>query len=236
MNKNKVSECPSRRRPLGKSPRTESGERGFTLIELIVAMAISLLILGVAIISYSTALGTRSRESSTTDAITSAQAALNIMSREIGNSGYGLSNNGIVLGNDSNYNPPDINGQRPCGDNQSVRLHMRTNISNDNSETNDVGEDVTFYHDTDSESVVRYDANNGSTSGIINRVSKVCFAYHNYAADGTSTQGAAAANTGRVTIELTVILADVQGQPTNRSVTVRSDVTLRNSPFMLSRY
>jgi prepilin-type N-terminal cleavage/methylation domain-containing protein len=196
-------------------------ERGFSLIELVVSMALTLIILGVAVITFSSALNSRSRESSKTDAITSTQAALNIISREIGNSGYGLITNGIVT-----------------GDSTSKRLHFRTNTGNGDGSTSSPGEDVTFYFDDASDSVIRYDAyNGGSTSGVINRISDVDFVYYNYdTVTGTSTPGSAAANTGRVKITLTVTLVNVTGQPTGQKVLVTSDVTLRNSPFMLGQY
>ena len=203
-------------------------DRGFSLVELLVSLVITLIILGVAVATFSGALGSRDRESSKTDALTSAQAALNIMSREIGNSGYGLTSNGLVLAD--------------CTD---KRLHFRTNIVNaGNSIATDApGEDLTFYWDnTVAGSVVRYDAyNGGTTSGVINRVSDVDFVYYNYTVDPitgvvTVAAGSAAANTARVTITLTVILANVRGQPTGQTVKISSDVTLRNSPYMLGQY
>lgn len=197
----------------------KEGIGGFSLIELIVSMALTLVILGVAVATFSSALGTRERESSKTDAITSAEAAINIMSREIGNSGYGLTTNGVVL-----------------ADSTDKRLHFRTNTSNNDFATTGPDEDVTFYYDLASQSVVRYDANTGITSGIINRVSDVDFVYRNYAPDGTSSLGAAALNTGRITIILQVILFNVRGQPTNQRVQVTSDITLRNSTYMLGQY
>jgi prepilin-type N-terminal cleavage/methylation domain-containing protein len=198
---------------------SRQGTEGFSLIELICSMVITLIILGVAVAAFSGALGSRERESSKTDAITSTQAALNIMSREVGNSGYGLNTNGIVVADSTNK-----------------RLHIRANVVNSNSTTSDAGEDITFYWDSNSQSVVRYDASNGSTSGIINRVSDVDFTYYNYASDGTFTTGAASADTGRVNIRLQVILPNVKGQPSNQTVTINSDVTLRNSPYMLGQY
>lgn len=189
------------------------------MIELLVSMAIALIILGIAVASFSSAIGSRTREASTTDAITSAQAALNIMSREIGNSGYGLTTNGIVL-----------------ADSTSKRLHIRANLNSVNESTGDVGEDIVFYYDSGTQSVVRYDVNTGTTSGVINRVSDVDFLYYNYATDGTVTTGAASATTGKVNITLAVILQNVQGQPAGRTVTVSSDVTLRNSPYHLGQY
>ncbi|MBK6750356.1 MAG: prepilin-type N-terminal cleavage/methylation domain-containing protein [Pyrinomonadaceae bacterium] len=196
------------------------GMAGFSLIELIVAMVLTLIIMGIAVVTFSTTLGRREREASRTDALTSAQAALNIMSREIGNSGYGLTTNGLVLAD--------------CTD---KRLHFRANTVNagNSMSTNSPGEDVTFYYDTDSQSVVRYDAITG-TSGVINRVSDVDFLYYNYTAGSSAVLGAAALNTGRVNITLKVILADVRGQPANQTLTISSDVTLRNSPYMLGQY
>src|SRR5689334_10651450 len=87
-------------------------QRGFSLIELLLSTVISLIILGAAVAVYQQALNMRLRQSSRTDAITSAQAALNIMSREIGNSGYGLNDNGVVL------------------DSSATVLHIRSNVVN----------------------------------------------------------------------------------------------------------
>jgi type II secretory pathway pseudopilin PulG len=202
-----------------------TSESGFSVVELIMAMTLTVLILGVGVATFSGALGTRDRESSKTDALTSAQAALNIMSREIGNSGYGLADNGLVVG---------------PNDSTNKRLHFRANTVNNGSTATDAsGEDVTFYYDTASQSVVRYDKVTG-TSGIINRVSDVDFIYYNYTYDPVNgvvvSQGSAGPTTARVNIKLTVILADVRGQPTNQTVTLSSDVTLRNSPFVLGNY
>jgi prepilin-type N-terminal cleavage/methylation domain-containing protein len=200
-------------------------QSGFSLIELITAMALSVLILGVGVATFSGALNTRSRQTSETDAITSAQAALNIMSREVGNSGYGLNTNGLVLA--------DCDGKH---------LHFRANTANasGSAATDSAGEDVMFYYDSVSQSVVRYDKVAG-TSGVINRVSNVDFVYYNYTFNTVTGQvdvvtGSPALNTARVNIKLTVLLANVTGQPTNRTVTLSSDVTLRNSPFMLAQY
>lgn len=195
------------------------GIKGFSLIELIFSMVLTLVILGIAVATFSAALRSRERESSKTDAITSTQAALNIMSREIGNSGFGLKTNGIVL-----------------SDSTAKRLHIRANVVNNNLETNDQGEDITFYWDSVSQSVVRYDAFDGSTAGIINRVSDVDFIYYNYAPDGTITFPNAGADTARINIALKVTLPAVQGQPSNQTVKVSSDITLRNSAYTLGQY
>lgn len=201
---------------------------GYTLIELLLSLAISLIIFGAAVATFSGALKGRDYQTARTDAIVSAQAAINVMSREIGNAGYGLLNNGIVL-----------------ADSNATRLHFRTNVDNSDYQTTDPNEDVTFFCescDADGGSVVRYDAaGSGSTSGIINSVSRVQFQYWDYDEITHAVTGpfnAPTLNTGRVTITLTVVINGVQGQPQGdaANVTVRSDVTLRNSPYMLNRY
>lgn len=191
-------------------------------MELIIAMSIMLILMGLTTVSFSGALRTRERESSRTDALTAAQAAINVMSREISNSGYGLTTNGIVL-----------------ADSNSQKLHIRANIKNDNLTTTDADEDITYYYDLSSQSVVRYDANSTpSTSGVINQVSLVTFQYFDYL-DSNSTPVVSltpSANTGRVRITLIVVMTNIQGQPTNQTVTFTSDVTLRNSTYMLNQY
>ena len=212
-----------------KKIQARNRETGFSLIELIASMFLTLIILGVAVATFSSALSSRARESSKTDAITSTQAALNILSREIGNSGYGLTTNGLVWKDSFGVVRTD------CTD---KKLHLRTNTGNGDGTTASAGEDVTFYFDAASQSVVRYDAyNGGTTAGVINRVSDVDFVYYNYdSINGTVTAGSASENTGRVKITLTVTLANVAGQPNGQKVLVTSDVTLRNSPYMLGQY
>jgi len=195
---------------------------GFSLLELIIVMSILLILMGVVVVAFAGALNTREREGSKTDALTAAQAAINVMSREIANSGYGLTTNGIVL-----------------ADSDTQKLHIRANTNNDNSTTTDVDEDITYYYDPTSSSVLRYDANaTPSTSAVINQVSTVTFQYFDYTdSNSTAVVGLTpTSNTGRVRITLIVYLADVNGQPTDQTVTLTSDVTLRNSTYMLNQY
>jgi len=171
---------------------------------------------------FATSMGIRSRESRKTDALTTAQAALSVMSREIANSGYGLTTNGIVT-----------------ADSNSSQLHIRSNVVNGNSATNSPGEDITYYFDEDSQSIVRYDPNDfPTTSAIINRISSVSYQYFDYEGSvSTPTEATTPTNnTGRVRITILVELEDVEGQPSNQTVTFTSDVTLRNSNYMLNQY
>jgi prepilin-type N-terminal cleavage/methylation domain-containing protein len=202
-----------------------NGNQGFSLVELIVSMVITLIILGAAVTTFTSALNTRKYQSERTDAITSAQAAINTMSRQIGNAGFGLKDgilgsNGLVL-----------------ADCNATRLHFRANTNSSNDTTSDPGEDVTFYYDASTQSIVRYDAaNGGSASSIINQVSQVNFTYYNYASDGSSAAGSPSNQTARVTIKLTVLIGGDGNVQNPRNVTIQSDITLRNSQYGLGQY
>ena len=186
-----------------------------------------LVVLGMAASLFSASLNKRHRESSRTDALTSAQAALNVISREIANSGYGLTNHGIVLADSGNQ-----------------KLHFLSNIKNTNVVTTDPNENITFFFDPVSESIMRYDANaNGinapATSIIINRISSVNFQYFDYSGSDSTLPppgNIATPNTARVRITVSVKLENVQGEVVNQSVILRSDVALRNSNYMLQQY
>src|SRR5215204_7266383 len=74
---------------------------GFSLLELIIAMAITMALMTAAATLLANALRVRSRENQKSDALADVQRALNIMSREIANSGFNLSDNGIVAADSS---------------------------------------------------------------------------------------------------------------------------------------
>lgn len=196
--------------------------QGFSLVELILAMTIMLTLLGLITTLFAGALSTRERESSKTDALTSAQAALNVISREIGNSGYGLDTNGIVV-----------------ADSTSTKVRFRANIDNTDSVIVSPEEDITYYFDNATDSIVRYDPNDTpNTSVVVNRISNVKFQYFDYAgSSSTATETTnPTSNTGRVRITVTVQLEEVRGQPKGQKVVFVTDVTLRNSNYMLNQY
>lgn len=214
-----------------KDIRENKTASGFSIIELLIAMTIMLVVLGLAANLFSKSLSTRQRESSRTDALTAAQAALNVMSREIANSGYGLLDNGVVFTDSGKEN-----------------LHFLTNIKNNNGVVTDPGENITYFFDPSTESILRYDANEKGinqpqTSVIINRISKVEFLYFDYL-NSTLTPPPAqpsptyipTVNTSRIRLKITVSLENVHGQTNNQSVVLVSDVTLRNSDYMLQQY
>ena len=227
-----------------KKPK-KSRQNGFSLIEMTIAMGVTLVLLGLTATLFASALSTRARESRRADALTAARAAISVMSREIANSGYG------IAVDDGGYIP--VNGI-VLADSSKNRLHFRANTENRNGCTRDRGEDVTYFFDNDTQSIVRHErfssdganpcgaaAEATETSVVVNRISNVTFKYFNYSG-GSSTPlepsgtDNPTADTGRVRISVEVKLEEVTGQPKNQVITFTSDVTLRNSKYMLKQY
>ncbi len=82
-------------------PNARNLDAGFSLVELLIAMTITLTVLGLTSGFLASSFNVRSRENQKTDALADSQRALNIMTREIANTGFGLADNGIVAA-DSN--------------------------------------------------------------------------------------------------------------------------------------
>jgi type II secretory pathway pseudopilin PulG len=152
------------------------------MIELIIAMAVTLTIMGLATTLLAGSFNARSREDRKSDAIADVQRALNIMTREISNSGMklpanlpGISTNGIV--------PGDTNSD-------SIRIVSNLNGMPDaangyfeDSDVNDTDEDIKFlmYVDTDlgQRYIVRYERNGTrQTTVLANRIDSLTFRYY----------------------------------------------------------
>lgn len=219
-----------------KTPKSK--DTGFSILELIISMTVILICLGIVSTLLGQAFGVRARESQRTDALTSAQAALNVISREISNSGFGIytgtsaartASNGLI-----------------AADSNAKRIHFRANIENTGPtggatvlSTNRPGEDITYFFDAATDSIVRYDPNDSpQTSAVVNRISDVTFEYFNYV--GTNSTGTLVTtpgnDTGRIRITVLVQLDPVQGQPNPLDVAFTTEVTLRNSKYMLNQY
>jgi prepilin-type N-terminal cleavage/methylation domain-containing protein len=155
---------------------------GFSLLELLIAMVITLVVMGLASSLLAASFKIRSREDRKSDAIADVQRALNIMTREISNSGFKLpsglpsvSSNGLVAG-DSNT--------------QSVRVVSNLNFTPDplnpyvqDTDVTDSNEDVKFlmYVDNDlgQRYIVRYETNAATqTTVLANRVDSLVFRYY----------------------------------------------------------
>src|SRR5918993_136133 len=121
--------------PLNK----KESSSGFSLLELLIAMVITMALMTAATTLLASALRMRSRENQKSDALADTQRAINIMSREIANSGFNLTNNGIVAA-DSGRNSIRIrsNLNKYEYDDPSVLQASRDNVL-------DKGEDIMYF-------------------------------------------------------------------------------------------
>jgi len=231
-------------------PQSKKTNLGFSLIELLIAMTVMLLALSIVSSLLARAWSVRARESRTSDALASAQAAIDVLSREISDSGFGLVD-------DTNSQLPASNGL-VLADCNANKIRFRANIENEGGHATDSplpnsmlinrpGEDVTYFYDSATKSIVRYDPYGLTfdsvtyqplTSVVVNKISNVTFQYYNYAGStSASTLVTTPTNdTGRVRITVDVQLEQVVGQVNPQTVTFSSDVTLRNNTYMLKQY
>ncbi len=198
-----------------------SGDAGFSLLELMIAMTVTLLMMTAASTLLSSSVGTRARENRRSDALADAQRALSIMTREIANSGFGLSNNGIV-----------------ATDATANKIRIRANINNTNSTINDQDEDITFiYQALPVAAIVRFDRVTNTTAVLANNISNFTLTYRDAAGNSTNAAGnpILPGVAERITIDVTVDVGAPAGQPPTQ-VRMMSDVALRNAPLVLRRY
>jgi prepilin-type N-terminal cleavage/methylation domain-containing protein len=216
-----------------------SSAAGFSMIELMIGMAITLVLAGLAAALIASSFNVRGRENQKSAALADAQRALNGMTREIANSGFGLSDNGIVT-TESNSS--------------AIRVRANLNAFDSQLTSNSVvdsDEDVLYKLFTDSSQsyVERIDINSGArTTVLANRVDALVIRYYADKVDYTSGDCDINANTGEVTdktqAKYIVIVACVQlpaigtrgvaGYQPTTNVQLISDVSLRNSD--LTRY
>ncbi|HKO60438.1 MAG TPA: type II secretion system protein [Pyrinomonadaceae bacterium] len=188
-----------------------SKSSGFSLLELLIALTITLAMMAAASTLLATSLRTRTRENQRSNALAAAQRALNIMSREIGNSGYGLTDNGIVV-----------------ADSDANSIRVRANLDN-GPNLNQTNEDVRFVLQDDNDVIVRVE--NAGTSGVLaTGITSMTIEYHSIT--GTTV---AAASAERVHIDIQVALPASPQQPA-ALVRLTSDVALRNAPTTLDQF
>jgi type II secretory pathway pseudopilin PulG len=137
---------------MNNHPPKSVSQSGFSLVELSIAMLITLFIMGIAATMLAASFKVRSRENRRSSAIADAQSALNSMSRELANAGYGLSSNGIVAG----------------GDSGPTQIRMRSDL-NLSGGTDEADEDVkyTFVNDANGRFIVRLNLEPTQTTGVI---------------------------------------------------------------------
>ena len=198
-------------------------EQGFSLLELLIALTVTLIIVAAATTLLATSLRTRTRENKRTEALSDAERALSMMSREIGNSGYGLSDNGIAT-----------------DDSSTTSIRVRANLDNNTtlaSTALEADEDVRYVLQADNRTIVRFSplpGPNGTTTVMAYDVIFMQLSY--YDASGAVITNATQYNRAeRVRIEIRVELPATMGTPAS-VVGLVSDVALRNAPATLDQY
>jgi type II secretory pathway pseudopilin PulG len=223
------------------SPNKKATSGGFSLIELLIAMTITMALMIGATTLLANALRVRSRENQKSDALADVQRALNIMSREIANSGFNLSNNGIVV-SDSNRNRLRIraNLNRFMTDDATLTDTQRETAQ-------DALEDITYFLNEADQTkyLARHDLYGTGSTVLANRIDSMNIYYFDQKVTYTAAPGddeitnvSAAEVTDKSTAKYIVIAVSVTldqvgtpGSPGYQppySVLLCSDVALRN--------
>ncbi|HEY6119843.1 MAG TPA: prepilin-type N-terminal cleavage/methylation domain-containing protein [Pyrinomonadaceae bacterium] len=217
---------------------TTRNAAGFSLLELLIAMTLTLVMLGIASTVLSAGFRIRSKENSTSDAIADVQRALNIMSREVANAGFNLNTNGIV-----------------AGDSDSTHLRIRSNLNKYDSTASaasrtgviDAGEDLKYFVNgaSNTDYLVRYDVNATGTKHTVlaNKLDSLFIHYFasrvTYSTSGCDISAPSSGEVNPALASYVVIAVCVQipasGTPNTAgyqpasNVLLVSDVTLRNA-------
>ena len=222
------------------SSNNKNTSGGFSLLELLIAMVITMALMTAATTLLASALRVRSRENQKSDALADTQRALNIMSREIANAGFNMTGNGIVAA-DSNLNEIRVRSNLNRYDyDLSVTDASRNNVQ-------DSGEDITYFINSADNTMylARHDKYGSGSTVLANRIDGMNIHYFDRKvtyvapAGGSDITGASAAEVSPssakyIVIAISVTL-DAVGQPGSPgyqppySVLLCSDVTLRNT-------
>ena len=207
-----------------RNPNSDTRNRhaGYSLIELLIAMTITLVLMVAASTLLAKSFAMRSRENRKSDGLADAGRALNQMSRELASSGFALTDNGLVAG------AQDSNG---------TAIHFRTNLNNTNETTSDPDEDVYYSFQPASFALIRHDKNTGAASQLADGIDSLQITYYDINGATLNVNGtpATVAAAVRLTIAVSVVLPPIKGVPPS-SVSLSSDVTLRNAQKILDRY
>jgi Tfp pilus assembly protein PilW len=228
-------------------------EGGFSLIELIISMTITLVVLGIAATLLAQSFNVRIRAHENVDALADIERALNIMSRELAQAGFNLNDNGIVA-EDSTI---DAKG------NSTIRVRANLNKFDTNrsfdarrgigivEDGQDAGEDVKYFiyptPDNRTTLLARYDRYNGGTSTVLaNKLDSMHIHYFaqkvTYSTADCDITAPSADSVPPAQAKYLVIAVCVQqdavgapgspGYQPARPVLLTSDVTLRNSNLL----
>ena len=217
---------------------------GFSLLELLIAMVITMAMMTAATTLLANALRVRSRENQKSDALADTQRALNIMSREIANAGFNMTNNGIVAA-DSSLNEIRVRS--------NLNRYDYDPLVGDDSRNNveDSGEDITYFLNSADNTMylARHDKYGTGSTVLANRIDGMKIHYFDQKVTYTAPPGGSditnvsaaevsPASAKYVVIAISVTLDSV-GEPGSPgyqppySVLLCSDVTLRNTDLWI---
>ena len=220
------------------SSLNKNASGGFSLLELLIAMVITMALMTAASTLLAQALRVRSRENQKSDALADAQRALNIMSREIANTGFNMTGNGIVAG-DSGANSIRVRSNLNRYDTSAIAA-SRDSIVDEN-------EDIKYFINEADQTkyLARYDPNGNGKTVLANRIDGMNIHYFNQkvtytaAPGGSDISGVSATEVTPVNAKYIVlaiaVTLDAVGKPgapgyqPPYSVLLCSDVTLRNT-------
>jgi prepilin-type N-terminal cleavage/methylation domain-containing protein len=214
--------------------------RGFSLLELLIAMAITMTLMTAAATLLAGSVRMRSRENQKSDALADTQRAVNIMTREIANSGFNLTNNGLVSA-DSGLNSIRVRANLNKFDfSPGVSDESRNNVQ-------DGEEDITYFiNEADNTKyLARHDRFGNGSTVLANRIDSMNIHYFDQKVTYTAPPGGSdittwsddevtPANAKYIVIVISVTLDQIgtpgsAGYQPPYSVLLCSDVTLRNS-------
>ncbi|HEY0082484.1 MAG TPA: prepilin-type N-terminal cleavage/methylation domain-containing protein [Pyrinomonadaceae bacterium] len=214
--------------------QTKNRQAGFSLVELLVAMLVMMVITGAATSLLVGAFNVRSREDQRSEAIADARRALNIITRELSNSGYRLPN-GLSYTSAAGSNLVPVNGLIP-GDCDATSLSFVSNLDGSSSVSEaDEATKYQFVQTGGNSFLVRNDLNppNGSLV-LANRIDGMRFVYFDPNGNDVSANVAQAT---RVQINVWVTINPVgkagsTGYQPASQVRLSSDVNLRNATLL----
>lgn len=222
------------------SLKKNNTEGGFSILELVIALVITMALMTAAATLLANALRMRTRENQKSDALADTQRAINIMSREIANTGFNMTNNGIVAA-DSGLNEIRIRANLNKFDyDPSVSDESRANIQ-------DSGEDITYFINEAENTMylARHDRFGNGSTVLANRIDSMNIHYfdqkvtYKAPAKGSDIEDPSAAevlpeNAKYIVIAVSVTLDEVgtpgsPGYQPEYSVLLCSDIMLRNT-------
>jgi type II secretory pathway pseudopilin PulG len=216
------------------NPKQNTTASGFSLLELIIAMSITISVMAAAATLLATSFKIRSREDTRTDAIADVQRAMQVMSREIAIGGFGFDtvSNGLV-----------------AADCSASTLRVRSNLNRYTGTGGsqytiaDKDEDIKYLINSNANKkyLVRYDQFPTAQATVLaNRVDSLGFVYMDSSGTALADQtNVTAAAMVRITVGVdlpAVGKKGVSGYQPATTIDLTSDVALRNKKENIATY